>query len=170
MNGMLVVMRLLHILTGVFWAGTLIFVALFLQPSVAEAGPEGGKVMMAMARRRFMDIMPVVALITVVSGVWLLWHVSGGFSSAWMGSPLGITLSIGGTAAIIGLIVGVTVLRPSMMKAMALAQGAAQLSGAEKDAQLAAAAALRGRAAVAGRIIASLLAVAVIAMAVARYV
>lgn len=165
MDPMLVAMRLLHVGLGVFWAGALIFIALFLQPSVRDAGPDGAKVMAGIMRRRFLDIMPVVALVTILSGLWLYWRASAGFQPAYMGSPMGTTIGIGALAALAAFGIGVGVMRPAVKRAAALSQGAPP-----DDAGMAAAQALRARAATAGRIVAALLAVAVIAMAVARYV
>ncbi len=42
MHAVMIALRLLHILLGVFWAGTLFFIVTFLEPSVRAAGPEGG--------------------------------------------------------------------------------------------------------------------------------
>ena len=48
----MVVMRTVHILLGVFWAGTFFFVVLFLEPSVRAAGLDGAKVMKGIQERR----------------------------------------------------------------------------------------------------------------------
>jgi hypothetical protein len=42
-------LRLVHIVSGVFRVGTMLFVAGFLQPAVAAAGPDGGRVMQRLA-------------------------------------------------------------------------------------------------------------------------
>jgi hypothetical protein len=55
MSLLVITLRLLHIVLGAFWVGTLIFFALFLIPSVRDAGPDGAKVMAALQRRRFLD-------------------------------------------------------------------------------------------------------------------
>ena len=51
---MMIVLRLLHVGLGVFWAGSLLFIALFLEPSVRAALPESGKVMQQLAKRRLL--------------------------------------------------------------------------------------------------------------------
>ena len=167
---LIIVARVLHILFGVFWVGTVMFSAVFLVPAMQDAGPDGAKFGAALARRRFMDIMPPIAGVNILSGLWLYWKVSGGFQPAFMRSGFGMTLGLGAVAAIAGFAVGVRVMRPAMMQAAALAQSAAQAPVAERDAQLAKAQALRLRAGAAGRVVALLLALAVILMAVARYV
>jgi hypothetical protein len=170
MDAMFLIARVLHIGLGVFWAGTVIFTASFLMPSMRDAGPDGAKVVAGLMRRRFLDILPVVALVTILSGLYLYWRVSGGFSAAFMRSPAGMTYGTGAVAALIALGLGVTIMRPSMLRAAALSQGAAQATGEERDRAMQMAQALRARAGVAGQVIAWLLVVAVIAMALGRYV
>jgi uncharacterized membrane protein len=158
---MLLVMRVLHIAMGVFWAGTMMFNAAFLMPAVRDAGPDGAKVAAALARRRFMDIMPWIAALTIVSGVWLYWFDSVGFRPPFMRSRMGISLGVGALAALIAFVLGVGAMRPAMTKAMRLGQDPSQQAAAQ---------ALRVRAGVLGRVISALLGIAVAAMAVARYV
>ncbi len=158
---MLLVMRVLHIAMGVFWAGTMMFNAAFLMPAVRDAGPDGAKVAAALARRRFMEIMPWIAALTIVSGVWLYWFDSVGFRPPFMRSRMGISLGVGALAALIAFVLGVAAMRPAMTKAMRLGQDPSQQAAAQ---------ALRVRAGVLGRVISALLGIAVAAMAVARYI
>ena len=170
MDVILVVMRLIHVSLGVFWVGTMVFNAMFLGPSVRDAGPDGAKVMAGLMRRRFMDVMPAVAILNILSGLWLYWKMSGGFEPAYMRSGTGMTFGTGGLLAIVAFVIGVTVVRPSMLKAMALSPTVAQASPAERDALMARVQALRGKAMGAGKVVAILLGLAVAAMAIARYV
>jgi len=167
---MLLTMRLLHVVLGIFWAGTIVFNALYLQPAMADAGPDGAKVMASLMRRHFLVVMPVVGFVTIVSGLWLYWHVSAGFQADYMGSSTGMAIGVGTIAALAAFAIGVGILRPAMMRAGALSQAAMQAPAPERDAHLATAQALRMRAAIAGRVVAALLTIAAITMAVARYV
>ena len=167
---LLLVMRFLHIVSAIFWGGSMMFSASFLFPAITDAGPDGAKVGAALAKRRFLVIMPIVALVTILSGSWLYWRVSGGFDAVFMGSGMGTTLGIGALCAIVAFVVGVVVVRPAMMQAGALSQKAAQASASERDALLARAQALRARSGSAGRVVALLIGLAAAAMAVARYV
>ena len=58
MDLLLLTARLLHVVLGVFWAGALIFTAVFLLPSIRDAGPDGAKVAAGLMRRRFLDVLP----------------------------------------------------------------------------------------------------------------
>jgi uncharacterized membrane protein len=164
-----ILLRLIHIVGGVFWVGATIFTAAFLLPALRDAGPDGAKVMEGVARRKFMEIMPVVAILTMLSGLWMFYRTSGGFNSAYFASRIGMGYSTGGALAIIAFLIGITVVRPSMMKATELAKSALQASPEEKGRIMGAAGVLRARANKAGNIVATLLVLAACAMAVARY-
>lgn len=167
---MLILLRLIHIVGGVFWAGTLLFFALFLEPSVREAGPDGAKVMQALMRRKYMIVMPIVAAITMLAGVGLLEQVSGGFHPEWMGSRTGITLSLGAALAIVAFLIGVFFVRPAAVRLGTLLPQLMQSpAGPARDALMAEAEPLRTRLRLGGRVVAALLAATAIAMAVARY-
>ncbi len=170
MDALMITLRLLHVVLGVFWAGALFFLAWFLIPSVRDAGPDGAKVVQALQQRGFMNVLPIAALLTILSGVVLMWRVSAGFQPAWSRSPTGMSLGIGAVAAIVAFGIGVGVMRPATMKANALSQTLPQLTEASaRDARMAEVQSLRLRAARAARQVASLLAIAVATMAVARY-
>ncbi len=169
MDPLLVVLRLVHILAGTVWVGTVIFTATLLLPAVGDAGPDGGKVMAALQRRRMLDILPVLALLTLVSGFWMYFRLSGG-SPDFARSRLGMVLGGGGALALVAFLLGVLVMRPSVLRVgnlMATAGGLPE--GAERASLMAEAQRLRQRSAAAGRVVAGLLAVTTILMAIARY-
>jgi uncharacterized membrane protein len=171
MNTATLVLRLLHIICGVYWAGTLMFLATLLQPSVAEAGPDGARVTQALMRRRFLEIIPVMAILTILTGIELYRRASGNFSMDWISSGPGMSLTIGGIAALVAFTIGMSTLRPAAKRAGPLAQKAQGLpEGAEREALMAEVQRLRRRMAVGGRVVASLLLVAVVGMAAFRYV
>ena len=167
---MLMLMRVLHIVLGSFWVGTLLFTAFFLFPAMRDAGPDGAKVGAQLMKRNFANIMPAVATIAILAGIWLLYWTSGGFNNEYMKTKPAMAYSVGGLAAIIALVIGLITVRPSMIKAMKLGQAAASAPPAEQQKMQAEAGALRARAGKANLWIALLLLITVIAMAVGRYV
>ena len=170
MHALMIGLRLIHILLGVFWAGTIFFFGLFLEPTVRAAGPDGAKVMLGLKQRRYFDVMPVVALLTILSGLWLYWRVSGGFNVMWVASRMGTSITTGAAAAIAAFVVGVFVLRRTVLQVFALMPVAQQLpEGPQRAAAMEQIQRLRRRLTVSGRWVAALLAVAVGGMAVARY-
>ena len=112
--------RVVHVALGVFWAGTLVFNAAFLFPSMRDAGPEGAKVAAGLMRRRFLDVVPVAAGLTVLSGLYLYWRNSAGFDVLYMRAPVGMAYGIGAVAALTALGLGVGIMRPAMLRAAAL--------------------------------------------------
>lgn len=166
----MLIMRLLHVGLGVFWAGALFFMAWFLIPSTRDVGPDGAKVVIALQRRGFMNVLPTTAVLTILTGLVLMWRVSAGFQPAWSRSPGGMSLGIGAVAAIVAFGIGVGIMRSATLKANALTQIVAQLTDvAAKEARVADIQALRMRAARAARWVAGLLAITVVTMSVARY-
>jgi hypothetical protein len=166
----MIVLRLVHVLCGVFWAGTVLFVVTFLEPSVRAAGPDGAKVMQAMLKRHYLTAMPLVAGLTILSGLDLLRRVSDGFSPAWFASRPGITLTAGSVASLIAFGIGILIMRPANLQAGSLSQQAAAAQGPERESILSRAQVLRRRGTVSARWVAALLTLAVATMAVTRYV
>lgn len=170
MNPLVSILRLVHILSGVYWAGTIFFFVTFLEPSLRSLGPDGGKVMIRFFERGYLKLIPFFAFVTVLSGLWLLWIVSGGFDAAWMGSGSGIALSTGGALAIIAFVIGMVILRPAAARSWAVARQLAQEADeAARNALMAEMGRLRNRNLRSGRLVFSLLVVAVGLMATARY-
>ncbi len=170
MNGSILLLRVIHIVCGTFWVGAVFMTVLFLMKAIADVGPTGGQVMGALVKRRYFDFLPVMALLTVLSGIDLLRRVSGGFTSEYMGSRAGIVLSVGALAGLLALAIGVFVSRPSTMGAIALmGKAMAMADGPEKAALMGQVAARRARGAMSLKIVAVLLLVSVICMAAGRY-
>jgi hypothetical protein len=106
----------------------------------------------------------------LVSGIWLYLRASAGMPGEFGRSPVGMAFGVGGLAAIVAWVLGVAVVRPSMMKAMGLAQSLGPSAGAEdRQRVMSEVKRLRARADASSRMTAYLLLFAVAAMAVARY-
>jgi uncharacterized membrane protein len=156
MDWLMIVLRLIHVVGGALWVGMMFFMTFYLTPAIAEAGPaEGGKLMAALQKGRIMVVMPVIALLTIFSGLWLMMRVYGGPGNL-VASRMGMALNLGATAAIIAFLIGIIFMRPLMMRAMT----ATDPAEAQK---------LRARGAMLGRVVARLLMFALANMAVARY-
>jgi hypothetical protein len=65
-------------------------------------------------RRRMGLLFPVVATVTVLCGLALYWRDSNGLQAAWIGSPTGLTFTIGGLAGIASLVGGMVLVGPSI--------------------------------------------------------
>ena len=161
-----VVLRSIHILGGVFWAGTVFFLLACVGPAVAQS-PDGARFMQRLAPR-LPPAIGISAALTMLSGIAMYWGDSGGFRVAWILSPTGLTFTIGAVAAIASAIIGGAVLRPAGIEMQTL--DAAVSGGTASGDQAALFAAVRRRMATGSGITALLLVIAVVAMASARYV
>lgn len=171
MDALFLLMRVLHVLLGVFWAGTLIFVATLLMPSVRDAGPDGGKVMLALMRRGYMSVLPTVALITVLSGFWLYWNLMVTAGPGWAGSMSARIYGTGAVTALVAFALGMLVLRPNALKVQSLMESLPNTpEGPARAAVMAELATPRARMAATAPWVAGLLGISTICMAVARYV
>jgi hypothetical protein len=99
----------------------------------------------------------------------MYWRVSGGLDGNWIGSAPGITLTIGALAAIAAFVLGLTIVRPTLMATLAIGREVAAGGGSPTPEQAAQLQALQRRGTAVGKAIVPLLVVAVIAMAAARY-
>jgi len=169
MNWLIIVLRLIHIVFGIFWAGSMFFLASFLLPTARAAGPAGAPFMRRFAQSAFPNALAGSAVLTVLSGLWLMWTASGG-DSAWFGSPTGITLSIGGLASIIALGFGLAVQRPATLRLGVIGASIDAAGGTPTAEQAAEVGVLQAKTVRGVRLLTWLLTVAVVCMAIARYV
>jgi hypothetical protein len=164
-------LRVLHIVVGVFWVGTVIFMAAFLSPSVRAAGPGGGAVIQQIVGVRRLPIWLMGGMaVTLLSGLGLYWRDSAGFHSAWLGSGAGKTFGLGAAVAIGASILGMAINMPTgrrLADILGRLQSAGRPPTPDEQATLAALQARLGRASVVAAI---LLVIATLLMAIARYV
>ena len=169
MDPLLIVLRIVHVVGGVFWAGAILFVVHFLEPAVRDAGPDGARVMQALRKRHYLEVMPAVAALTLVSGFVLYWRVFGRLHPGPGASGTELALGLGGLASLVAFVVGVTLLRPSAVRIGALGAELAQAPAERHAALQEEIGRLRDRMRRSGRWVAALLGIAILAMAVGRY-
>lgn len=169
MTAEILVLRLVHILSGIFWLGSALFTTFFLAPAVATLGPAGGALMAALRQRRLMTYLPLAALLTILSGLRLMWITSSGFSAHYVASAGGRTYIVAGIAAIIGFLVGMFLARPSAMKMGRLGASIAQVPEDRKAAIAAELEILRRRNTLWSSVALVLIVLSAAGMAVARY-
>lgn len=170
MTAEIIVLRLVHVLGGIFWVGSVTFNAVFLLPTLAALGPGAGPVMAGLQQRRMTTVLPIVAVLTILSGLRLMQVTSAGFADDYFASGPGIAYSVGGLLAITGFAVGMVFTRPAMARAGSLA---AQMAGVADDAARSALGAeiarLRSRGTRGNVVMVALVGLAAVTMAVARY-
>lgn len=170
MDWYLVVLRVLHILAGVFWVGASFMTILFLQPTAREIGPAAAPFMGHLAgKKRLADWVLGAAGLTILAGVLMYWRVSGGLDPDWVASATGISLTIGAACAIAAFALGLSVVRPTILATLAVGREVAASGGPPTPEQQERLQALSKRSKDVGKVIVPLLVVAVIGMASARY-
>jgi uncharacterized membrane protein len=164
-----IILRLIHILAGIFWVGAIFMIAGFLVPTVRASGPEGGRFMQhLMLRRRLSLFLLIAMLLTVISGFTMYARLTAATNGAWAGTRPGIAYGLGGLAAVLGAIVGGAIGGPAARRMAAIGQRAAEGAGLSSE-QQAEMQRLQRRSVLGSRVTAGLLAIAAGAMAIARY-
>ncbi|MEO8227818.1 MAG: hypothetical protein ABI637_10310 [Gemmatimonadota bacterium] len=165
----MIAMRLVHVVSGVLWVGSVAFIAALLLPALRATGPASGAVMQQMGKR-IPPLMLTTSLLTVLSGLGLYARDSGGFSSSWMRSGQGLTFGTGGILALIAVIHGMAVNSPTGKRMGMLAAGMERAGGPAQPEQMAEMQRLQARLSRATTLAAALLVSAAALMGVARYV
>ncbi len=112
MGILILVLRVIHIFSGVFWVGFAFFNIAFLQPTVKATGTEGQKTMQYLTQKtRLLSTVYATATLTMLSGLILYWIILGVRLSAILSSGYGLVLTIGSIAGVIAWIFAVVVIR-----------------------------------------------------------
>jgi uncharacterized membrane protein len=165
-NAFVIVLRLVHILSGVFWVGAGMMTYFFISPAVAATGESGQKMMGHMITKGRMTVrITIAAILTVLAGGILYWIDSGGLTSAWTTSPAGLGFGIGALFALIGLGTGLMVGR----NASKLGRIAAAAKGKPSPEQITEMQAAQKQMGTASRLSTFALIIALACMATARY-
>ena len=167
-------MRLVHILAGIFWVGATLFLAGFLIPAIRAVGPSAGPLMTQLMQQRHLQRWINVSMsLTIFAGIVLFALDSRAGGGGFGRSLTGITLSIGALLAIIAAGVDGAMGRPAAKKLGEIAQRMqeTQRGGGAASADLVSQTApLQAKLAGALTITAWLLLLSATTMAIARYV
>lgn len=170
MKAELLTLRVIHILSGIFWVGSMLFTTFFLAPTIRSSPALAGQVMAGLQKRRLFIILPTVALLTIVSGTRLMWIASKGFSDSYFATPTGRTFVDGATAATIAFLLSLLVSRPGFVR---IGRLGASLAGATDEGERQRISVemqkLSRRVAIANSLVVVLLLFAAASMATARY-
>jgi hypothetical protein len=170
MDTYMVVLRIVHILAGVFWVGAAFTTILFLQPTAREVGPAAGPFMAHLAgKKRLIDWVLRAAGLTILAGLLMYWRVSGGLDGDWITSAQGLALTIGALCGIGAFSLGLSVVRPSIMATLSIGAEVGASGGPPTPEQAAKLQELQTRGKAVGQIIVPLLVIAVSGMAAWRY-
>jgi uncharacterized membrane protein len=171
MHAEFLVLRLVHIVSGVFWIGGGLYTFFFLGPALASTPAVMGQVMTALQKRRVFTAQQIAAGLVILSGIRLLMIDSAGFSGSYFATGTGKTFGIAGVFAVIAAIFNFGVARPTMERAVRVGAALASAADAGEKARLTQELdRLRKRGAMAGMLAVTFGILAASGMAVARYV
>lgn len=125
MNVFMVILRLIHIFAGIFWVGTIWYLALFFLPRVKTFGQDQGRIMQTMSGQPFPTYMTTAAVSVALSGILMYWYTSAGFHAAWIFTPAGVILTLAALLGIFAVVEGFVVSRPAAERMAALGRQAA---------------------------------------------
>jgi uncharacterized membrane protein len=166
MNYLVLLLRIIHIGSGVFWVGGTLIMTFFIGPAVGATAEAGQKFIgHLMNNLKFSVRMSAAAGLTILAGAILYWIDSAGFTSAWTTSGAGLGFGFGAGFALIGFVFGILIGRITT----AMAQLGAQFQGKPSPEQMAQMQALRKQQVTYSNIASAALIIAVLLMATARY-
>jgi uncharacterized membrane protein len=166
---LVIVLRILHIGAAISWVGGSALFTFYVEPTLGALGPDAEKVTGELIGRRHLPrYFQIASTTTVLAGAVLYWIDSNGLQLSWITSPTGLAFTIAAVAAIVawlgGAAIGASVERVAAIGAEMKAAGGPPT--AELMARMQAA---QERVRQLGMVDFGLLVVAVIGMAVARY-
>lgn len=136
MDLVMVALRLLHIISGILWAGGAALFFFYVEPTINKLGPDAEKFVDEVINRRKAPIyFALFSTLTVLGGVLMYWKDSNGLSSDWMTSTTGIVFGLGGICAIAAWLGGNLFITPAV-KAVAAVGGEMKAAGGPPTAEL----------------------------------
>ena len=169
-NMELIILRLIHIFTGVFWAGASIYLAMYVLPAARALGPDGGKFMGQLVRTKNLPtVMNIIGLLNILTGLRIIMIFYKNSNGEWFSTHYGIGICIGAVAAIAAFIIGYTGVRPAANKMNNISNAVAAAGGPPSPEQAQQLGVLRAKMGKGILVVAWHLAAAVIFMSIARY-
>ena len=109
MNAEFVVLRILHIVFGVFWAGSAIFLATILEPRLRALGPAVQKPVMKALMPVMVPAMLFSATITIVAGITLAFRLRWNHMDSFLDTGWGWAILIGFVTSMIAYALGMMI-------------------------------------------------------------
>jgi uncharacterized membrane protein len=108
-----IVLRFVHVIASVCWAGGAFFIFLFVEPTAKALAPSGMEFFQYMiAKRRASVFMVTTSTLTVISGALLFWQDASGQWLTWMKTGPGLGFTLGSLAGVVVYCVGMFGVNP----------------------------------------------------------
>ncbi|MFN8412383.1 MAG: hypothetical protein U0Z26_08345 [Anaerolineales bacterium] len=159
-------LRIIHIVGGVFWVGAALTMTLYIVPTIRATGEAGQKFMgQFMGKTNFTAVITTASILNILAGFILYGITSNWFTSAWSRTGPGMGFGIGAGFALIGWVFGILIGRGNGQ----MAKLGAQIQGKPTAEQLASIQTLQKNLGLYSKINGTALIIAVIFMSIARY-
>jgi uncharacterized membrane protein len=113
----LLVLRFVHIIASVCWAGGAFIFFLFIEPTAKALAPTGMQFVQYMVtKRRFSVFMVISSTLTVLSGALLIWQIAGGRFLGYVNTGPGLGFTLGSIAGIVVYLIGMFGVNPRAVK------------------------------------------------------
>lgn len=167
----LLFLRMIHILSGIFWAGSAFMLSFFILPAIQASEPEGSKVMRQIViTNHYPTIMTTASTLNIISGLFLFWQISNGLQLSWMHSGTGYSLSIGSITAMLAFALGLIINRPCGIRISQIGIEIAKAKNTPDVSLLVELSSLKSRITRSTNYIAALLSITAITMSIAKYI
>lgn len=113
----LIVLRFVHVVASVCWAGGAFVFFLFVEPTAKKLAPTGMQFVQHMVtKRRFSIFMVISSTLTVLSGALLLWQDASGQWLSWMQTGPGLGFTLGSVVGVAVYLIGMFGINPRAVK------------------------------------------------------
>lgn len=132
----LLVLRLVHIISSVCWAGGAFIFFLFIEPTAKALAPNGMQFVEYMVtKRRFSIFMVIASTLTVLSGALLIWQSAGGQWLSYVNTGPGLGFTLGSIVGALVYLIGMFGVNPRAVKLAKLGQEIQTAGGPPTPAQ-----------------------------------
>ena len=119
----LILLRIVHVVASVCWAGGAFIFFLFVEPTAKALAPTGIQFVQYMVtKRRFSIFMVISSTLTVLSGALLLWQFAHGNALAYVKSGPGLGFVLGSMAGVAVYLIGMFGVNPRAIKLSKIGQ------------------------------------------------
>ena len=113
----LLILRLVHIIASVCWAGGGFIFFLFVEPTAKALAPDGMQFVQYMVtKRRFSIFMVVASTLTVLTGAILIWQHASGHWHGYVNTGPGLVFTLGSITGVVVYFIGMFGVNPRAVK------------------------------------------------------
>lgn len=169
-QALVILLRLVHLLAGIFWVGGVIVLSLFVLPAQRAIGEDNRFLKEIMVGQKLSTWFGISAGLSVLAGLVLYGRNVSLSDGAWASTMSAMTFGLGGALAVLAMIIGGGVSGRAQRRMALVGQEIAAAGGPPSAAQRDELALLNRRVALGSKLTLGLLLGCTVLMAVARYV